>query len=935
MATSPNTLVSYPDAVPPLDGSEALAAWQNGGQKQILVSMLAQFMLAGLGTPTEQAAISAGLSQQLAALSLAQAQTAAAIQNSLPAPVVSGGQLPYEVSAISGGIGTGSGGTPGEYALGITGGPAGHQAFVTIGPDGKVASYRLANRGLSNSSSVPVYSFSTVPGLTGATLPAATVSTIAAGRVFSAPSVDGTQVLGWGNNAGALASAPFGGAQLALPTSSAIQPLLGVSSNFVAADTSNLNDPAFIPPGMASRADMVNRLYNLTTGALQAQSATAWPSWCLWMGPALDGGSTYTMNLSGAPTSAYFDIISPFPFFNEDGTFSQSITSGYTLSSNKRSITFTVPGTGKKRPAMDIRDPINWGAGNPMSLRYANSILDNIMVTAGSTVVGFKPHRAANAKDPDPAVFGKSNAPMTVAVQGGYAFIRAPLQQSATEDIVWRVLVSQTPAYTAAGVATKTGVVDFFGARVISRSTPAGQTIAAYNLSTQLWGIETGDERTPVHINGIYIGAGHGIPGYELTKAAHGKTIADTGSTWTDGAGKVWVLAKVVDANTLLFIADNTGASDKWVITSTAPSGTTMTHQSGATNTGSVAWTAAALGALNPILQNIAITLYVDDAIIDRTIDGVYTGSSVRIDDSWDIPNCGHLLAYLKGHIGSTDYTNSLIQVQVSVSDTFTWNEWGALTAYRTETVRQAFTRNAATSANPGDYSGAMQLQRLALPGDSTPGAFTKIFGYVPNVAPVSGLDLQATTDITALVAQLTVPKTACADPTDPASHFAQIGKDASGNTIGGMVYGYARTAGMAVPTSRAASVSNVLVVSTSGKHYPRFVDSAAGDGIVGQVLVAVAFRAYFKPTDPDLTLPAVIYSVGGKHYAIVTSHKVQAKKWVALPKKLTGWTINPIKIDAGVSMDGAINGKSVVQGAGTQMTFSNAYGDAVLELAP
>lgn len=215
MASSPNTIVSYPDAAQPLDGTEAYAAWQNGGQKQVTGYQLAQFLLDGIGTPTEASAVAADLSQQLAAMSAGQAQVAAAIQNSLPSSVAAGGTLPYEVTGISGGIGTGTGGTPGEYALDVTGGPSGHQAFVMIGADGKVASYRNANPGISTSNAAPVYSFN-VPGLTGATVPTATIGAIPNGRVFSAPSADGTVVLGWGNNAGILSSAPFGGTQLSI-----------------------------------------------------------------------------------------------------------------------------------------------------------------------------------------------------------------------------------------------------------------------------------------------------------------------------------------------------------------------------------------------------------------------------------------------------------------------------------------------------------------------------------------------------------------------------------------------------------------------------------------------------------------------------------------------------------------------------------------------
>jgi hypothetical protein len=121
--------------------------------------------------------------------------------------------LPFEVIGIAGGVGTGSGGTPGEYALIPTGGPSGHKAYVTIDATGKIASYRNANPGLSAVNAAPTYSLANVPGLTGAAAPTATMGTIPVGRVFYALSPDGYRFLAWGNNAGALAPAPFGGAQ--------------------------------------------------------------------------------------------------------------------------------------------------------------------------------------------------------------------------------------------------------------------------------------------------------------------------------------------------------------------------------------------------------------------------------------------------------------------------------------------------------------------------------------------------------------------------------------------------------------------------------------------------------------------------------------------------------------------------------------------------
>lgn len=157
--------------------------------------------------------------QAACALSAAQAATSAiAAQGyvgTLPTSVVSGGTLPKEVTAISGGIGTGTGGTPGTYDLGVTGGPAGFKATVTIGAGGSIASYQILNNGISTSATAPTLSLAGVTGLTGATTPTATVGTIPVNRLFAAPDSTFLYKQYWINNAGTLTQFPLTGTQFA------------------------------------------------------------------------------------------------------------------------------------------------------------------------------------------------------------------------------------------------------------------------------------------------------------------------------------------------------------------------------------------------------------------------------------------------------------------------------------------------------------------------------------------------------------------------------------------------------------------------------------------------------------------------------------------------------------------------------------------------
>ncbi|MDE2441681.1 MAG: hypothetical protein KGP14_11710 [Betaproteobacteria bacterium] len=150
--------------------------------------------------------------QSAAAATAANASSAAA--SSAVTGVLSStpSSLPYEVTAITLGA-AGSGATvSGEFALSVSGGPLGHQATVIVS-GGAVTAVRILNPGISVANSAPTYTLPAIAGLTGATAPTATVGVIPVNRVFWAPSADGAALLQWGNNAGSLATAPFGGTQ--------------------------------------------------------------------------------------------------------------------------------------------------------------------------------------------------------------------------------------------------------------------------------------------------------------------------------------------------------------------------------------------------------------------------------------------------------------------------------------------------------------------------------------------------------------------------------------------------------------------------------------------------------------------------------------------------------------------------------------------------
>lgn len=118
--------------------------------------------------------------------------------------------LPMGVTSVAITAG-GTGGTAGTYVLGVSGGPVGLSGTYTVS-GGAVTAITIANPGLSTSSTAPTLSFPS-GGVTSATAIATVASLIANQKTYWAVSADGSKLLLYGNNAGTLASAPFGGTQ--------------------------------------------------------------------------------------------------------------------------------------------------------------------------------------------------------------------------------------------------------------------------------------------------------------------------------------------------------------------------------------------------------------------------------------------------------------------------------------------------------------------------------------------------------------------------------------------------------------------------------------------------------------------------------------------------------------------------------------------------
>jgi hypothetical protein len=164
-----------------------------------------------------QAQNAATSSQTSAAAYAVQAGASAAAVGVYPNIYAAG--LPMGVTSVAITAG-GTGGTAGIYTLGVSGGPIGFAGTYTVS-GGAVTAITITTPGLSTSSTVPALSFPS-GGVTSATAIATVASLVANQKTYWAVSADGSKLLLYGNNAGAVASAPFGGTQAAIYLTTAV-----------------------------------------------------------------------------------------------------------------------------------------------------------------------------------------------------------------------------------------------------------------------------------------------------------------------------------------------------------------------------------------------------------------------------------------------------------------------------------------------------------------------------------------------------------------------------------------------------------------------------------------------------------------------------------------------------------------------------------------
>lgn len=158
---------------------------------------------------------------------------------------------------------------------------------------------------------------------------------------------------------------------------------------------------------------------------------------------------------------------------------------------------------------------------------------------------------------------------------------------------------------------------------------------------------DASDDICPFKYGGSYRGGNHGYAlAHMITANAHGLTESDIGSVWTSD-GKDYVLVSIVDANKFIIVYTTS------FVNPVSP----LTHKSGATHTGNIAFTAQATTQIVPGAKNVETKIYSDNGT-ELTEDGCLVGKYIDVVETGYLIDVPKMKDYLIRNVGSNTNTS-------------------------------------------------------------------------------------------------------------------------------------------------------------------------------------------------------------------------------------------------------------------------------------
>ena len=402
------------------------------------------------------------------------------------------------------------------------------------------------------------------------------------------------------------------------------------------------------------------------------------------------------------------------------------------------------------------------------------------------------------------------------------------------------------------------------------------------------------DDNCPVNIAGMYIGGNHGSTGNKrVTVTAHGKTLADVGSTWTDSAGTIWYLLKIINANTLYLHSANIGTSSAWSFKSTISG--TLTHLSSASNTVSIVVGSFVMEQLYPCNIITKTGFFLDD--VEITTDGVRTGSKLVLVENYNVVDVPSMLALLQsnrpvgGYVTQPDFRFG--DSYLTVKNTYTFGK-GCIYTLQTDFI--------ARKSLVISYFGGTQH------GYYKPTFTTALRRYIPYALPISDgtttydfrskINLVTTTWVTDMNLTSAYWEGSVAPIRSVDIHEGTLNVNYN---LGVLPVG--------VGQDRSNYINNAWGVWVSKKNYPFAFDSKVHIGGVipaNTILQSVVFRGY---SVRDSSRTNYFIAKAGLHYYIMLDWHTSGIDQVPIPSEIQGRSFEVVNKTSNIVILGSILG--------------------------
>jgi len=394
-----------------------------------------------------------------------------------------------------------------------------------------------------------------------------------------------------------------------------------------------------------------------------------------------------------------------------------------------------------------------------------------------------------------------------------------------------------------------------------------------------------GDDVAPVRVMGATIGANHGYSRTILTLAGHGKTNADVGSVWTNGT-KEYVILQIISTSQLAV----TSRSDNTAF----PSGGTLSHVSGATNTASFTPTNTSATQWYPMLKNHKVYHSVDGVVSTETTGEWEFKDNVTIHESYDLMEKADIVQWLIAN-GAKEVKQYLAVSALNVSNIYRFNTHGGVLG-----ATSFYTKKALSAAQDLMFTQSARL---------TPGVNGGIKYYVPRSVPF--VHETVNYDFTNLTNVNDLGLTNRIDFTAERTQAGEALPDRliQFNDVIGYATGYLPVLDAAPDVRNSRTSKGIQISNTQAKVYPYLVDglTTLPDGAYYS---ALWYRQYFKRT-AERTAKYTVESPLGD-YLYLDWHTAKRDQ-IELPPEYAGRQFEVVRKSSNVTLLSTVATTSIV----------------------